>query len=86
MMQLMMTFKFSRNAKVTRVLTGIRPVRPATDEGFKIYRKAKVTGALTGRRPVPPATDDDLEKILYMIISGIISVLPTGAKFQLFLP
>ena len=55
-------------------------------KALKFSRKAKVAGALTGRRPVPPATDDDLEKILYMIISGIISVLPTGAKFQLFLP
>ena len=36
MMQLMMTFKFSRKAKVTRVLTGTRPVRPAADEGFQI--------------------------------------------------
>ena len=32
----MMILKFSRNAKVTRALTGRRPVRPASDDDFEI--------------------------------------------------
>ena len=31
-----MTLKFSRNAKVTRALTGRCPVRPAADDDFEI--------------------------------------------------
>ena len=31
----MMTLKFSQNARVTRVLTGRRPVRPAADDDFE---------------------------------------------------
>ena len=36
---LMMTLKFSRNAKVTRALTGRRPVRPAADDDFEKPKK-----------------------------------------------
>ena len=32
----MMTLKFSRNAKVTRALTGRRPVRLAADDNFEM--------------------------------------------------
>ena len=32
---MMMTLKFSRNAKVTCTLTGRRPVRPAVDDDFE---------------------------------------------------
>ena len=30
------TLKFSRNAKVTRSLTGQRPLRPAADDDFEV--------------------------------------------------
>ena len=33
----MMTLKFSQTAKLTRPLTGRRPVHPAADDDFEIY-------------------------------------------------
>ena len=54
-----MTLKFSWNAKLTRSLTGWRPVRPAADDYFG--QNVKETRALTGLRPVPSAADDNFE-------------------------
>ena len=56
-----MTLKFSRKAKVTVVVTGRRPKRPAANNDFKFSRNAKVVHALTGRRPVRFAADNDFE-------------------------
>ena len=38
-LQLKITSKFSRNAKVTRALIGRRPVRPAAYDVFESYEK-----------------------------------------------
>ena len=38
----MITLKFSRSAKVTRALTGRRPVRPAADDDLQIYLVDKI--------------------------------------------
>ena len=37
-----MTLKFCQNAKVTRVLTGRRPVPPAADDDFEMFQVAPI--------------------------------------------
>ena len=40
-----MTLKLSRNVKVTRALTGRRPMRPAADADFEIQKSLGVAEA-----------------------------------------
>ena len=46
-----MTLKFSRNAKVTRALTGRRPVRPAADDDF-VIKNSQVQSSVVNYVPL----------------------------------